>query len=97
MADPFITSLLNGDLLGFVLSIYTSTMGQGFYAFVLLITFGALYNRTRSLALCSILWLILGGIWISTNWLSTVSPIAMILVAAGLTGIVFNLVGRRSN
>lgn len=93
MADPLLTSLLNGDIIGFVTSCYTSVMGQAFYGFMLLIFFGAIYNRTRSVALCSILWLLLGSAWIVTA--AVVSPIAMILVAAGLTGIIFELKGVR--
>ena len=92
MADPFLTSLLNGDVIGFILSCYTSAMGQGFYAFVLLIGFGALYNRTRSLALCSIMWLLLGSAWITTAL--EASPIAVLLVALGLTGIVYSVFTR---
>ena len=84
MTDPLLTSLLNGDIIGFVVSCYTSTMGQGFYAFVLLIVFGSLYNRTRSLALCIVMWLLLGSTWIVAA--AEVSPIAMVLVALGIVG-----------
>lgn len=89
MSDAFITSLINGDVLGFVISCYVSPMGQGFYAFVLLVVFGALYNRTKSIALCAIMWLLLGSIWIVA--VMEVTPIAMILCAAGITGIFFTL------
>jgi len=92
MVDPLLQYILNGDVIGFVIACYTSVMGQGFYAFVLLIFFGGLYNRTRSLALCSILWLLLGGMWITT--VAIVSPIAMILVAMGLTGIIYSVFGQ---
>ena len=95
MADPFLTSLLNGDVIGFIISCYTSAMGQGFYAAVLLIFFGALYNRTRSLALCAVLWLLLGATWIVTAL--EVSPIAMLLVALGLTGVIYTVFGRSSS
>jgi len=94
MADPLLQSLLNGDIIGFVISCYTSTMGQGFYAWMLLMFFGVLYNRTRSVALCSILWLLLGGAWIVTAM--EVSAIALILVALGLTGILYSVFGRSS-
>lgn len=87
--DPLIQSLLNGDIIGFVISCYTSVMGQSFYGVVLLIMFGGLYNRTRSLALCSILWLLLGGAWIAAA--AIVSPLAMILVAMGLAGIIYSI------
>lgn len=92
--DPLVQSLLNGDILGFVIACYTSVMGQGFYAFVLLIGFGVVYNKTRSVALCSILWLLLGGLWITTA--AVVSPVAVILVALGLGGIVYSVFGRSS-
>ena len=90
--DPLLQSLLNGDVLGFVISCYTSVMGQSFYGFVLFMFFGVLYNRTKSLALCSILWLLLGGAWITTT--AIVSPIAVVLVALGLTGILYSVFGR---
>lgn len=89
--DPLLQNLLNGDVLGFVISCYTSVMGQGFYALVLLIVFGVVYNRTHSLALCSILWLLLGGLWILT--VPIISPIALVLVAFGLAGILYSLYG----
>lgn len=92
MTDALLQSLLSGDVFGFVISCYTSLIGQGFYGFVLAITFGVIYNRTKSVALCSILWLLLGGAWITTVRL--VSPIAIVLVAAGVAGIVYSVFGR---
>ena len=92
MADPLLQYLLNGDILGFTIACYTTTMGQGFYALVLLIFFGVLYNRTHSIALCSILWLLLGSSFIATTMI--VSPIAIVLVALGLTGIIYSVFGR---
>jgi len=89
MADAFLTSLLNGDILGFVVSCYTSMMGQGFYAFVLTILFGSLYNRTRSIGLCVVMWFLLGGVWIVAA--AEVSPIAMLLVGLGIVGTLFKL------
>lgn len=94
MPDAFITSLLNGDVLGFVISCYVSPMGQGFYAFMLLVVFGALYNRTHSLALCAVMWLLLGSTWIVAA--AEASSIAVVLVALGLVGILFSLLGRKS-
>lgn len=94
MADPLIQSLLDGNVIGFVVACYTSVMGQYFYGMLLLIFFGGLYNETRSIPLCAILWLLLGGSWIIVA--SVVSPIAMLLVAFGLTGILYSVFGKRS-
>lgn len=94
MADPLLQQLLNGDVIGFVISCYTTAIGQGFYALTLLIFFGALYNKTKSVALCSILWLLLGGTWIVT--MPEVSPIAVLLVTLGLSGVLYSLLGRSS-
>lgn len=91
--DPLIQNLINGDLIGFVISCYTSVMGQTFYGFVMFIMFMVVYNKTRSLALISILWLLLGGIFIVS--VAEFSPIAMVLVAFGLTGIVYKVFGKR--
>jgi hypothetical protein len=89
LADAFLTSLLSGDILGFVVSMYTSSMGQGFYAFVLAIVCGAMYNRTRSMGLLVVLWFLLGGVWITAA--AEVSPIAVLLVALGVVGTIFKL------
>ena len=91
MADPFLTALLNGDLIGFVVSCYTSQMGMAFYASVLLIVFGMVYNQTRSLTLCAVLWLLLGGSWLYVEGIGEISPIAIMLFALGLTGIIYKL------
>jgi len=88
MADAFLTSLLNGDILGFVTSMYTSVMGQGFYAFVLAIVFGAFYNRGGTLP-CIVLWLLLGGVWIVAA--AEASPIAVGLLVLGIVGVIFKL------
>jgi len=87
--DPFIQYLIEGDILGFIIACYTSPMGELFYAFVLLLIFTPLYLRTRSVGLCAILWLLLGGGFIVTT--AIVSPIAVLLTAFGLVGILYSL------
>lgn len=87
--------LLSGDFIGFITACYTSKIGQGFYALVLLVVFGVMYNRTQSIALCSIMWLLLGSLWIAAT--SIVSPIAVILCGLGLAGILYKLFAKSSS
>lgn len=92
MADPLLTYLINWDFLGFVTACYTSVMGQGFYAFVLTIFFGIIYNRSRSLALCAVLWLLLGSSWLVLT--VEISPIAVGLCLLGVIGIMYKVFSR---
>lgn len=92
MADPFITPLINGDILGFVHAIYTSVMGEGFYFLVLAGLFGIIYNRSRSLALCAVLWLLLGSSWLVLT--VEINPIAVGLCLLGVIGILFKVFKR---
>jgi len=92
-ADQLIQYLLEGDLLGFVTACYTSRIGEGFYVIIMLGVFGVVYNRTKSLAVCGILWLLVGGALIYT--MPIVSPIAVIFVTFGLVGILYDVFGKR--
>lgn len=87
--NPLLQYLLNGDFIGFTIACYTTKIGQGFYAILLAIIFGSLYNRTKSLILCAILWLLLGGTFLILY--PVVSPIAIALVALGITGLLWKL------
>lgn len=89
MADPFIQYLMQGDLLGFIIACYTSPMGMGFYGYLLAMFSIIFYNRTRSIGFISIMWLVLGGVFISLTWMF--SPLAVILVTLGIVGIIYSL------
>jgi len=94
LADALQQYLIEGDYLGFVTACYTQAIGQGFFAIVALAMFGVLYNRTKSIALCSIVWLLTGSSLIAA--FNIISPLAVILVSVGLTGIVYGVFGRSS-
>lgn len=89
MADLFITYLIDGDIIGFVIACYTDKMGMAFYGYVLAILSGIFYNRTKSVPFVSVMWLLLGGTFITLTW--RFSPIAIILVTFGLVGVIYSL------
>jgi len=86
--------LINGDFIGFVVACYTSRIGQGFYAVLMLVLFGVVYNKTKSVALCSILWLLIGGALIIA--MPIVSPVAVVFSCIGLTGLVYQMIEGRN-
>ncbi len=86
---PIWQYLANADILGFIVACYVSIIGEMFYAFVIFISFGVLYLKTKSVVLCSVLWLLLGGTFITLT--TVISPIAVILVALGITGMIYRL------
>jgi hypothetical protein len=81
--------IANFDLLGFIVACYVSLIGEAFYAFVIFISFSLVYLKTKSVVLCSILWLLLGGVFMQMT--KIISPIAVILVALGITGMIYRL------
>ena len=92
--DPLWQYILEGDFLGFIVACYTLLMGEGFYAYVMLIAFGILYIRTRSLALVSVAWTVIGSFFIVLAPLA--SPFVVILWIFGIAGIFWTLyTGRR--
>jgi len=93
LLDALWQYLAEGDFLGFVIACYTSRIGQGFYGIVMLMIFGVLYNRTKSVALCGIVWLLTGSLMIAA--MPLISPIAVILVTFGLAGIIYDLLEAR--
>jgi len=92
-ADQLIQYLLEGDILGFAVACYTSRIGEAFYGIVMLGVFGVVYNRTKSLAACGILWLLVGGALIVA--MPTISPVAVILVTFGIVGILYDVAAKR--
>lgn len=86
--------LYNGDIIGFVIACYTSRIGEGFYAIMMLMLFGIVYNKTKSATLCEILWLLIGGALIVA--MPIISPVAIIFMVLGLTGLVYSMVEGRN-
>ena len=62
MSDLLSQYIMNGDLIGFINAVYTSLIGEIWYAIPLAIIFIPLYIKTGSLTFCSIMWILLGGV-----------------------------------
>jgi len=90
MADLIDQYLRIGDLVGFIIAVYTSLIGQVFYGLILLIITVPLYIRTQSIMYCSILWIVINSILV----VMVPTPgfnLAYVLLAAGIAGILFEL------
>ncbi len=94
MADLLMQYLLNGDILGFIFACYTSQIGVAFYGIIGLTLFGVFYNRTKSLAFISVMWLLLAGYFSIVTMEFT--PVAVIMVILGLVGILYSLFDKES-
>jgi len=83
--------LAEGDLLGFIQGIYVLSFGSVdiFFAFVTMLGLGAVYIRTRSLILISILWLLVGSFFIAA--MPLVAGIGVLLVIFGISGLLYQL------
>jgi len=86
--------LINGDYLGFINSSFTSLIGDSFYAFGMVVIYLMFYLRTKSLAICSIAWTLLGGL--CALLIPMISTLAVIFWAIGIAGILFTLLGKGS-
>ena len=53
--------LYNGDLTGFIASIYTPFLGQFFGGIILLVIFALTYIRTNEIIYGAVLWILLSG------------------------------------
>jgi len=89
--------LIEGDILSFIFSCYTTKIGGLFFAFMVFIPCIVLYIRTRSLILVSIIWLFVGTSFIVLFW--EFSFIAFLFDALGIAGIFFEFmtIWRRRN
>lgn len=93
--DDFLTQyLFQGDLVGFIIAVWTSSMGQMFYGMLIAILTVPLYMRTQSLTYVSILWLLSWGI------LQTMLPLAVwnighVFLILGTGGLLFKLITSR--
>jgi hypothetical protein len=90
--------LYSGDITGFVISIYTSVMGQFFGGLVLLTVFSLVYIRTNDLIYGAILWILVGGAFegmIPTQGFSVAKLFIVLGIASGLFSL-FSRGGRRT-
>jgi len=79
--------LVEGDFLGFFEAIYVSAFQSSdlFYSFLILLFTTPIYIRTRSLALLCIIWILLGGFFISA--VPIAGGLAVFLLAFGMAGL----------
>lgn len=91
MADLLSQYLLKGDLIGFINAVYTSLIGELWFAIPLMIIFIPLYIKTRSIAYCALLWMLLGGILIGLLP-AQAATVGSIFVILGVAIILFKLV-----
>jgi len=89
--------VLEGDLIGFVLACYTQTVGSIFYAICIFFISSVIYIRQKSLFAVSLIWLFVGGSFITLFW--EFSFVAVWFTILGVAGIVveFILVWRRGH
>jgi hypothetical protein len=93
--NSFWIYLMNGNLIGFFRAIYITAFGLSsilYAAFVMLIVI-PVYLRTKSLWLLCVLWILLGGF--ALPLIPEVSTLAVVFLALGIGGIIYNLVRSR--
>ena len=77
--------ILEGDLLGFILACYTTTIGSVFYALCIFFVSAVVYIRQKSLFIVSLIWLFVGGAYITLFF--EFSPVAVWFTILGVAGI----------
>lgn len=88
---PFWQFLYEGDFLGTVQAVFVSAFQSAdlFYGVLALLFTLPLYIRTKSLLFMSIVWILLGGLFLAA--MPLVSGVAILLVTFGLAGMFFKL------
>ena len=88
---PFLDFIWAGDYLGFIQAIYVNAFGSAdlFWGILIFLFMVPLYIRTRSLLLMSILWILLGSLFLVA--MPIVSGLALLLLSLGLAGMFFRL------
>jgi hypothetical protein len=81
--------LINGNYLGFIHSIFVSTLGETFYALILLFLSLAVYIRNKTIAIPSILWILFGGFWAVLS--PAFAPVPYIISGIGVAGILYSI------
>lgn len=89
--QTLIQFLVEGDIFGFIQAVYVSAFQSSdvFYGVVTLLLIAPLYIRTRSLLLLSILWILLGGLFLVA--MPILSGLAMLLWIFGVGGMLWTL------
>jgi hypothetical protein len=92
---PALQYLIVGDYLGFINSVFTSVMGEMFYAFIMLVCYVGLYLRLKSIVIPLIAWTLMGGFWIGMA--PSVTPFVALFWIIGIGGgVLFSVFSRGS-
>jgi len=89
--DFLMLYLTNLDFIGFFVACYTTRIGEAFYALVMLAFSIVLYNRTESLPLCCIMWLLVGSLGFLAA-APVISPFAVVLMSLGIIGLIYRTI-----
>jgi hypothetical protein len=87
----FLPYLWAGDFFGFIIAVYTSSFGSVdiFFGVVIMLVMVPLYIRTKSLMFMSILWILLGSLFLIATPL--ISGLAVLLLVLGIGSMLFEL------
>jgi len=87
----FLPYLWAGDFFGFIIAVYTSSFGSVdiFFGVVIILVMVPLYIRTKSLMFMSILWILLGSLFLIATPL--ISGLAVLLLVLGIGSMLFEL------
>jgi hypothetical protein len=87
----FLPYLWAGDFFGFIIAVYTSSFGSVdiFFGVVIMLVMVPLYIRTKSLMFMSILWILLGSLFLVA--MPIVSGLAVLLLVLGIGSMLFEL------
>jgi len=87
----FLAFLLAGDFLGFIMAVYTQGFGSVdiFFGVVIMLVMVPLYIRTKSLMFMSILWILLGSLFLVA--IPLVSGLAVLLLVLGIGSMLFEI------
>ena len=85
--------LMNGDLIGFINAVYTSLLGEIWYAIPLAIIFIPLYIKTGSLTFCSIMWILLGSLLVGLLP-ARAATVGTTFIILGIAVLLYKLVSR---
>lgn len=94
--ETLLQFLAEGDFLGFLQALYiiAFTSPDVFYGVLTMIGLGAIYIRTHSLALLSILWILVGATFMVA--MPLVAALGVLLIILGIAGLLFQLVKTRA-
>jgi len=88
--NPLWQYLINGDLIGFINAVFTSRLGELWYALIVFAITFPLYLRTQSLIFVCILWILLGNILVVMVPIS-VFKLGYVLMVIGIGGLLYKL------